>query len=100
RRHTRSKREWSSDVCSSDLSLISDFFDEDDEHELIKESEVHYFMGISKEDAKHLIKDHPDIPHIKIKDNVYYPQGKLREWMKNRSEERRVGEVCGGWSRA
>src|SRR5699024_11549729 len=25
RRHTRSKRDWSSDVCSSDLELQSDF---------------------------------------------------------------------------
>src|SRR5699024_11638860 len=27
RRHTRSKRDWSSDVCSSDLLLIADDFD-------------------------------------------------------------------------
>src|SRR5699024_11485211 len=26
RRHTRSKRDWSSDVCSSDLSLITEKF--------------------------------------------------------------------------
>lgn len=32
-------------------SLIESF-DEDDEHELIKENEVHYFIGVSKDDAK------------------------------------------------
>src|SRR5699024_656137 len=67
-------------------NAISDIFDDNDEHEQIKVSVVHDFMSISKEDAKHLNKDHPGIPHIKIKHNVYYPQGKLREWMKNLAE--------------
>lgn len=54
---------------------------EEDEHELIKESHVHYFMGISKEDAKSLFQEHPDVPHIIINNNVYYPKGKLRKWL-------------------
>lgn len=62
---------------------LSDFFDEDDKHELIKENDVHYFIGISKEDAKHLIKEHPDIPHTIINGNVYYPKEKLRQWLIN-----------------
>ncbi|WP_106496100.1 DNA-binding protein [Lentibacillus sp. Marseille-P4043] len=66
-------------------SLI-DSLDEDDEHELIKENDVHLFMGISKEDAKTLIQDHPDIPHIVINDKVYYPKEKLRKWMLNLGE--------------
>ncbi|MGI2328472.1 DNA-binding protein [Planococcus sp. YIM B11945] len=57
------------------------FFDEDDEQELIKESEVHYFMGISKEDAKSLVKERNDIPHIWINGKVYYPKAKLRSWL-------------------
>jgi len=65
---------------------LSKIFDEDDEHELIKENDVHYFIGISKEDAKHLIKQYPDIPHIVIKDNVYYPKAKLRKWLTNLGE--------------
>src|SRR5207249_5395970 len=28
RRHTRSKRDWSSDVCSSDLNQLQTFFDQ------------------------------------------------------------------------
>jgi len=60
---------------------IIDSFDEDDEHELIKENDLHFFMGISKEDAKSLIQDHPDVPHIIINNNVYYPKAKLRKWL-------------------
>ncbi|MFC4022359.1 DNA-binding protein [Oceanobacillus longus] len=57
--------------------------DEDDEHELIKENEVHYFIGISKEDVSSLIQEHADIPHIIINNNIYYPKAKLRQWLLN-----------------
>ena len=43
-------------------------------------------MGISKEDVKYLIQEHPDIPHIIIKDKVYYPKAKLRKWLTNLGE--------------
>lgn len=56
--------------------------DEEDEHELLKENEVHYFVGISKEDAKMLIKEYPEIPHITLNGQVYYPKAKLKEWLK------------------
>lgn len=54
--------------------------------ELIKEDEVHHYTGIAKEDAKSLIQEHPDIPHIIINNRVYYPKTKLREWLKNIGE--------------
>lgn len=57
--------------------------DEDDEHELLKESEVHYFAGISREDAKKLTEEYPHIPHIKLNGQVYYPKAKLRAWLKD-----------------
>ncbi|WP_110926712.1 DNA-binding protein [Bacillus massiliglaciei] len=60
---------------------LMDSLEDDDEHELIKESNVHYFMGISKEDAKSLIQEHADIPHIMINGKVYYPKAKLRKWL-------------------
>lgn len=60
---------------------ILDSLDESDDHELIKENEVHHFIGISKEDAKDLIRDHPNIPHIIINNKIYYPKAKLREWL-------------------
>ncbi|WP_010530176.1 hypothetical protein [Lentibacillus jeotgali] len=65
---------------------LSEFFNDDDEHELIKEKNVHYFMGISKEDAKTLIQEYPDIPYVLINDKVYYPKARLREWLKGLGE--------------
>ena len=65
---------------------VMDLIEDDDEHELIKESEVHYFIGISKEDAKSLIQEHSDVPHIIINNKVYYPKAKLRKWLLNLGE--------------
>lgn len=64
-----------------DAKNFIDSLDEDDDHELIKENDVHYFMGISKEDAKSLIQEHSDIPHIVINSQVYYPKRKFRKWL-------------------
>ncbi|WP_332634145.1 DNA-binding protein [Halalkalibacter flavus] len=55
--------------------------DDNDDHELIKQNDVHHFIRISKEDAEKLIDEHPSIPHIVINDKVYYPKAKLREWL-------------------
>ncbi|SFE83843.1 DNA-binding protein [Alteribacillus iranensis] len=52
-----------------------------DEHELIKENEVHHFIGVSKKDTKTLLQDYPDVPHITLNGEVYYPKQKLREWL-------------------
>lgn len=57
---------------------LSDFFEED-EHELIREKDVHYFIGISKEDAQQLLEGSPDVPKIELNENIYYPKEKLRE---------------------
>ncbi|WP_147804657.1 DNA-binding protein [Alkalicoccus halolimnae] len=50
--------------------------------ELIKESKVHSFLGITKRDAETLIQDYPSIPHITLNGKVYYPKHQLQEWMK------------------
>ncbi|WP_338035475.1 hypothetical protein [Halalkalibacter alkaliphilus] len=47
----------------------------------MKQGDVHHFIGISKDDAKKLIEEHPSIPHIIINDKVYYPKAKLRDWL-------------------
>lgn len=60
---------------------LVDSFKEEDEHELIKESDVHQFMGISREDAEKLVEEHPDIPHLKLNGQIYYPKAKLRKWL-------------------
>lgn len=53
-----------------------------DSWNLIKEKHIHQFLGISEEDAASLLKDYPDIPHMKINNNIYFPKAKLRAWMK------------------
>ena len=60
---------------------MMDMLDGEDGHELVKESEVHHVLGISKEDAHHLLQDHPEIPHIRINQTVYYPKEALRNWV-------------------
>lgn len=60
---------------------LIDFLDDDKNHELIKEKDVHHFMGVSKEDAKSLIEEHSDIPHVIINGNVYFPREQLRKWL-------------------
>lgn len=70
------------DFNNPNAKSFSQIFD-DEEHVLIKENDVHDFIGISKDDAKYLIKEHPDIPHIIINNSVYYPREKLRKWVEN-----------------
>jgi hypothetical protein len=59
-----------------------DVLESDDGLSLIKEKDVHHFLGISKEDTPSLLRVYPDIPHMKINDNIYFPKAKLREWIK------------------
>ena len=73
-------------VNNPNAKSLMDSFEDDDEHELIKESDVHYFMGIAKEDVKSLIQEHSDVPHIIINGKVYYPKAKLRKWLLNLGE--------------
>src|SRR5699024_11627827 len=70
RRHTRSKRDWSSDVCSSDLALLS----------LAVVVAVHQFAPIDAPLATLLL-----VAFITVLASVL---GDLR------SEERRVGKEC------
>src|SRR5437868_15410720 len=75
RRHTRSKRDWSSDVCSSDLDLISSKFI------------ACTFGGINLEDIKS-----PECFEIerRLKEELNIPLMHDDQ----RSEERRVGKEC------
>lgn len=66
---------------------LMDYFDEENEHELINEKHVHDFIGIDKEDAKTLTEEYPTIPYMKINGTVYYPKEKLREWLMNESDK-------------
>ncbi|WP_099363854.1 DNA-binding protein [Fredinandcohnia onubensis] len=65
---------------------VMEKLEEDDLYELIKEKDIAYHIGVSKEDAKQLIKEHPDIPHIVLNGTVYYPKSKLKQWLSNLGE--------------
>src|SRR5690554_7625422 len=71
RRHTRCGRDWSSDVCSSDL-----------EQDLLRESVRRFMKAECTRDYVRLCSD-----------NDRFPQ-ELYEKMADRSEERRVGKEC------
>ncbi|PYZ94784.1 DNA-binding protein [Salipaludibacillus keqinensis] len=55
---------------------------------LVHEKYVHDILGIDQKDAQQLTKDHPDIPHIVINSNVYYPKKRLLEWVEEIGKER------------
>lgn len=62
-------------------TALEGFFNEENGHELMKESDLHILIGISKEDAKALLQAYPDIPHLTVNGKNYYPKGQLREWL-------------------
>jgi len=77
---------WTKNLKNPNAKSLIGSLDDEDEHELIKENDVHYFMGISKEGAKSLIQEHSDIPHIILNSKAYYPKAKLRKWLLNLRE--------------
>src|SRR5699024_11567824 len=86
RRHTRSKRDWSSDVCSSDLSTSSS-----DPEESIKQG-VAYFSKIldaSDDDVELSVQAY----NFGI-GFVSYVDDQEESYDQDRSEERRVGKEC------
>src|SRR3712207_7676324 len=81
RRHTRYWRDWSSDVCSSDLIRVHDPV-------MIKEGNTYYLfctgMGIS-------VFSSTDMKNWKKEEPVFNAPP---QWAVDRSEERRVGKEC------
>src|SRR5699024_3972604 len=72
---------------------MPDLFDlsEDDEHKLISEKDVHWFIGVTKEDDKKLIEEHPNVPHITLNGKTYYPREKLKKWLLE------IGDADNNW---
>ncbi|WP_101841888.1 DNA-binding protein [Halobacillus sp. Marseille-P3879] len=60
------------------LSSLND----DDDPQLVKEKDVHIYLGMSKEDGRQLLQEYPDIPHVTINQNIYYPKEQLKAWVK------------------
>ncbi|KMY44758.1 hypothetical protein AC622_11420 [Bacillus sp. FJAT-27916] len=59
-----------------------DSFD-DEEPLMIKKKDLHYYIGIKKEDVDAFIAKYPAIPHIVLNGNTYFPHKKLLEWMES-----------------
>src|SRR5207247_6828181 len=92
RRHTRSTRDWSSDVCSSDLALYHDNF-----YHCLWLSHFARLGKYSKHYRRHHLRDDKWEDWRARRDHRLSPVWILRSL---RSEERRVGKECGsrcGW---
>src|SRR5699024_11831248 len=82
RRHTRSKRDWSSDVCSSDLKAF--------------DNEAGSFQPSGTNNARKLAErpDPTKAKAIKYSANSAQPATQPKNSPNTRSEERRVGKEC------
>src|SRR3989440_7659481 len=80
RRHTRSDRDWSSDVCSSDLSRPRS-------DRLLPARRDRFEVGYRHVAAERLKMRHDRLPERAAVE-------KLRAFGRERSEERRVGKEC------
>src|SRR5699024_11433583 len=87
RRHTRSKRDWSSDVCSSDLWLVGDLANTpigDGSCQVI----LNIFSPANYMEFKRVLAPNGLVEKVVPRANY------LKEL---RSEERRVGKECRTW---
>src|SRR3712207_7966332 len=75
RRHTRYWRDWSSDVCSSDLGVEG------------AKARIRPILRLAAERGVHV---HVDMEHADVKDLTL----RLVRELLDRSEERRVGKEC------
>lgn len=71
---------------SLDDENIIDDLDFNDGRELIKDIELHEFIGISKEDVLQLIKEHPGIPEVSINGKIFHSKEKIRKWLSELDE--------------
>src|SRR5690606_40659975 len=87
RRHTRFSRDWSSDVCSSDLYRIGR--EDDSQKEVEFAIRIREFAGTYMEHCHNT--QHEDTSMLLRWDSEHPGQVQL---MPTRSEERRVGKEC------
>src|SRR5206468_5989917 len=97
-RHTRSDRDWSSDVCSSDLIESTGRLSAVASRgalEFLRKAEYAYDYGMPQWMAR---IDHLLLP-LRL-ERLFLGRHKFshfRVWYRDRSEERRVGKECGSW---
>src|SRR5699024_12212865 len=96
----RSKRDWSSDVCSSDLTSSPPFVWVESMNELYKGLEMSQ-IRLSDDQALPLLdrlqansRDYIAGPKVSIIMPTFSPGPGIRTAIRSRSEERRVGKEC------
>src|SRR5690606_40737703 len=100
RRHTRFSRDWSSDVCSSDLKLSK--FSQHWSPKIIAQLND-YHLKLAKVQGEFVWHDHPETDEVFIivkgHLDILFRDGKV-SLTEGRSEERRVGKECRweGWT--
>src|SRR5207249_6769131 len=80
RRHTRSKRDWSSDVCSSDLAVALEI--------ALRIVELRL---VARELTQRLVELRLERPGVDLRQQIAFRHDLA---FKKRSEERRVGKEC------
>src|SRR5207249_7102952 len=99
-RHTRSKRDWSSDVCSSDLKKVKYLLLSGDNRSADYDEPTAMRAGLIKRGvpAEAIYRD---FAGLRTRDSVLRAQSVFgqKRLIIVRSEERRVGKECraGGW---
>ncbi|MFE8700779.1 DNA-binding protein [Cytobacillus sp. FJAT-54145] len=48
---------------------------------LIKESDLHHYLGLKKDEVDELLSKYPDAPKVELRGTRYYPYQPFLEWM-------------------
>src|SRR5207249_6332245 len=92
RRHTRSKRDWSSDVCSSDLDCVDPDDDNDGVPDALDCAPLLYSVAHTPGEALNLLM--AGTPGLTRLAWEQVPEANVYNVYRGRSEERRVGKEC------
>src|SRR5690606_39545056 len=91
RRHTRFSRDWSSDVCSSDLLAVVELLDGTHQTGVALLDQVEQRQAAARVTAR----DGDDQPEVGADEDVLGPLAVVDQGLELlRSEERRVGKEC------
>src|SRR5205814_6547329 len=96
RRHTRCLSDWSSDVCSSDLSRSGG----DNEHEATRRLKTEFLIQWSSLTSAAAARTNATSPRVLVLAATNLPwaiDDAARRRFVLRSEERRVGKECRTW---
>src|SRR5207249_9227823 len=95
-RHTRSKRDWSSDVCSSDLHAFDVLLiSVDRRHEIEVALKLQNLMVINLPEARRLMATASTTTPLVVSHGLAQRKAEAIRRQLQRSEERRVGKECG-----